>query len=86
MEREDGVPNRFYRPDRMNSVHSRVVDILPIALLLILWWIGVWGFVDTSIQLVTKGNPLFALGIYGGIIGSILLIVSLRPQLLEHFI
>jgi hypothetical protein len=83
MEEQDSLPNRFYRHFRMTS---RARDILPIAFLLILWWIGVWGFVDTLITMITQNNALKALFAYGTLVILVIIIVSTRPGLLEHFV
>lgn len=55
------------------------------SLLLILWWIGVWGLADTIIHLVFKGETMKELGVYIVFITVVLFIVFLHPDLLEKF-
>ena len=82
MERESGVQDNFRHRNRMNTVR----DLLPIALLLVLWWIGLWGFLDTLLGMVIKNNTTTALFVYGSIVLVVLFIVTMKPQMLEHFV
>ena len=59
------------------------MSILLIGLLVVIWWMGVWGFLDTVLQPWIKNSPLT---VYGSMILLVLLVVWARPGLLEHFI
>jgi len=61
-------------------------DVLLIALLLVLWWIGVWGLVDTLLHQFIRGSTQKAILVYSSIIAGVLVIVWAKPSLLEHFI
>ena len=61
-------------------------DILLIALLLVLWWIGVWGLVETILHHFIRGSTQKAILMYSSIIVVVLVIVWAKPTLLEHFI
>lgn len=61
-------------------------DILFIAFLLVLWWIGVWGLVETLLHQFIKGSASKALFVYSSLIATVLAVVYIKPQLLEHFI
>ena len=61
-------------------------NILFIALLLVLWWIGIWGLVETLLHQFIKGSVAKAIFVYSSLIATVLVIVWLKPQLLEHFI
>jgi hypothetical protein len=65
---------------------QNVTNILLIAFLVVLWWIGVWGFVETLLHQVIKGSASKALLIYSSLIATVLVIVYMKPDLLEHFI
>ena len=54
------------------------------SLILILWWIGVWGIADTVIHLVFKGETMKELGVYIFFVVTVLTLVFLHPDLLEH--
>jgi predicted membrane channel-forming protein YqfA (hemolysin III family) len=54
------------------------------SLILIIWWIGVWGIADTMIHLVFKGNTLKELGVYIGFVTIVLVIIFIHPELLER--
>lgn len=53
------------------------------SLLLILWWIGVWGIADTVIHLVFKGETMKELGVYLFLVSVVLFFIVLSPELLE---
>ncbi len=55
------------------------------SLILILWWIGVWGIADTVIHLVFKGETMKELGVYIFLVASVLAIVFVNPELIDHF-
>lgn len=53
------------------------------SVLMILWWIGVWGIADTVIHLVFKGQTMMELGVYVFFVSIVLFLVFLSPDLLE---
>jgi hypothetical protein len=57
-----------------------------VALLIILWWVAVWGFIDTFLHLFIKGSPQTALLIYGTLALVVGLILYRSPQLREYFL
>ena len=54
------------------------------SLLLILWWIGVWGIADTIIHLVFKGHTMKELGVYISFVVIVLVVIFVNPELLER--
>jgi predicted membrane channel-forming protein YqfA (hemolysin III family) len=52
------------------------------SLILILWWIGI---ADTVIHLVFKGETMKELGVYIFLVASVLAIVFVNPELIDHF-
>jgi hypothetical protein len=54
------------------------------SLILIIWWIGVWGIADTMIHLVFKGETMKELGVYIGFVTIVLVIIFVHPELLER--
>jgi len=50
--------------------------------LVILWWIAVWGFFDMAILHMTRFEKMM---IYGFMILSIVFLLQINPELLEHF-
>ena len=57
-----------------------------LALLLVVWWVGLWGFLDTLLQMVHKGNPMTSLVVYGSLIVFVSVVLFLRPSYIEYFI
>lgn len=55
------------------------------SLLLIVWWIGVWGIADTVIHLVFKGHTLKELGVYLAMVTFVLALLFVKPDLVAHF-
>ncbi len=54
------------------------------SVILIVWWIGVWGIADTVIHLVFKGETMKELGVYIGFVSIVLFIIFVHPELLER--
>lgn len=55
------------------------------SLILIVWWIGVWGIADTVIHMVFKGETMKELGVYITMVTLVLLLLFLNPDLTQHF-
>ena len=58
------------------------MQLIIISLLIVIWWIGIWGLVETIIHQYIKESPIF---IYSFLIILVLTIVYFNPTLLEHF-
>jgi hypothetical protein len=69
----------------MNPNESNI-SFFWVALLIILWWVGVWGFVDTLLHLFIKGSPQTALLVYGTLAVVVGIILYQSPQLREYFL
>lgn len=54
------------------------------SIILIIWWIGVWGIADTVIHLVFKGETMKELGVYIFFVVTVLFIIFLHPELLDR--
>ena len=59
------------------------MSILLIGLLVVIWWIGVWGLIETVLADLIKTNPL---AVYGSMVAFVIIVVLVKPSLLEHFI
>lgn len=68
-------------PSPMSQRYKAVIY----SLILIIWWIGVWGIADTVIHLVFKGHTMKELGVYIFFVVSVLAIVFLHPEIIERF-
>lgn len=62
------------------------MSVFPLALLIVFWWIGMWGLIETVIQPFIKNNYWSAIAIYGAMIAVVLLIVSVYPMVLESLV
>ncbi len=54
------------------------------SLILIVWWIGVWGIADTVIHLLFKGETMKELGVYIFLVVTVLVLIFLNPELVER--
>jgi hypothetical protein len=54
------------------------------SLLLILWWVAVWGIANTVINLLFKGDTLKELGVYILIVTFVLLIIFVHPEFVQR--
>ena len=54
------------------------------SLILILWWVGVWGIADTVIHLIFKGHTMKELGVYLFLVTSVLVLIYVNPELLDR--
>lgn len=59
------------------------MSILLIGLLVVIWWIGVWGLIETLLADLIQTNPL---GVYGSMVAFVVVVVWAKPGLLEHFV
>ena len=62
------------------------MSVFPLALIIVIWWIGIWGLIETIIQPFIKNNYWAAIGVYGMIISSVLIIMYMYPQVLESLV
>jgi hypothetical protein len=60
-------------------------DVLIIALVIIFWWIAVWGLVETVLHQYIKNSFWKAIGVYGTILVAVIGFITVYPQMLEHF-
>lgn len=61
-------------------------DLLFLAVVIIIWWMGVWGLLDTVLHFFIQGKPVRALVIYSMMVTSVLVFITFRPQVLERFV
>ena len=54
------------------------------SIVLILWWVGVWGIADTLIHMVFKGESMKELGVYIFFVATVLVLVFVNPEVLER--
>ena len=60
--------------------------ILLISFLIVIWWIGSWGIVETLIHQYIRGSTMKALWVYGSMILFVITVVYFNPQIIDHFI
>ena len=61
-------------------------ELLFLALVIVVWWMGVWGLLDTLLHLFIRGNTVRAIVLYSLMIVAVLVFVSIRPDVLERFV
>lgn len=54
--------------------------VLALGVIIMLWWIGVWGLVETVIYPVIKNHYWRAIAIYSSMIAFIIIVVILSPK------
>ncbi len=59
------------------------MSILLVGLLVVVWWVGVWGLIETILGDLINKNPL---AVYGSMVGFVTVIVWMKPELLEYFV
>lgn len=62
------------------------MHILFLSILIILWWIALWGLLDTLLHSFIAGSRTKALFVYSSILTFVVGITWIRPDLLEHFV
>jgi hypothetical protein len=60
--------------------------ILMISFLIVIWWIGSWGIVETLIHQYIRGSTTKALWVYGSMIVFVITVVYFNPHVIDHFI
>ena len=63
-----------------------ISHILPLALLIVLWWIGIWGLVETIIHIYIRGSTLRALCVYVSMIVLVLFVVHMNTKIVDYFV
>jgi len=54
------------------------------SLLVLAWWIGIWGLADTFVHGVFRGSVQARLVFYGALVLLVSGTIYIQPQLLEH--
>ena len=61
-------------------------NTIVLGFLIVLWWVGVWGIIETVVQQLVKGSPTKAIFIYGSMVAFVILIIYLNPSIIQHFL
>ena len=61
------------------------VNIYLLPLIVIVWWIGVWGIVETLIQLYIRNSTARSIFVYGLMVVSVTLAVYMNPHFVDYF-
>jgi len=64
----------------------QVKNYLGLGFLIVLWWVGLWGLIETIVQQFIRGSVKKAIMIYSSMIAFVALVIYLNPNILEHFI
>ena len=67
-------------PVKKNNYESVVKSVI-----IIIWWIAIWGTADIVIHHIFKGETMLELGLYLSMIAFVLFMVYLFPDLTLHF-
>ena len=59
---------------------------LGISLLVIIFWIGVWGLVETLLQLYIGSSVTKSIFVYSSMIATVIIIIYYKPQMVEYFL
>lgn len=86
MERENCVQSESLQLNIATYQMNTESHFFWVALLIILWWVGVWGFVDTLLHSVIRGSTQMALLLYGSLALAVGLVLYTMPHLREHFL
>jgi hypothetical protein len=63
-----------------------MVPLLFLSLLLIVWWVGVWGLLESAVTWYSRGNLAKQIIAYGTLVGVVLGYLVLNPHVLERFV
>jgi hypothetical protein len=62
------------------------MNILLLSVFIILWWIAIWGLIETLLSLYIKNSREKAILVYGSLSALLLAIAYSYPELAEHFV
>ena len=62
------------------------VYILWISVLIVIWWIAIWGLIEIGLKQIVGNSQTLAVYAYTGMILAVLGIVYIQPDLIERFI
>lgn len=54
--------------------------LIGVSLLVIIWWVGVWGCIETLIHTFTKNNPAYAFCAYFSLAAFVLAFFIIHPS------
>ena len=57
------------------------LQLIGISLLVILWWVGVWGCIETLVHAFTRNNPIHAFCVYFSLAAFVLCVFVINPSL-----
>jgi len=56
-------------------------QLVGISLLVIIWWVGVWGCIETAVHTVTRSNPFYSFCVYFTMAVLVLALYITHPSL-----
>ena len=74
-----------FLPDDRTRDKMKLKMIL-IGILIVIWWIGLWGLIETCIQHITQGHPFKSGCVYTFMILFVILVVFMYPNLENNII
>lgn len=62
------------------------LQLIGVSLLIIIWWVGVWGCIETLVHTFTRNNPVHAFCVYFSMAVFVLAFFIIYPSLFTKII
>jgi succinate dehydrogenase hydrophobic anchor subunit len=70
----------------MERPRRSIYQILLITILLVFWWVGIWGLTETILQQYIRGSFTRSIIAYCGLVAFVVCVVLYDTSILEHFL
>ncbi len=67
----------------LGQLEEHAFFILFLATVLVVFWVAVWGLVEGGVTYMEERYGIKKIKLYIGLLGSVILVIGLFPQLLE---
>jgi hypothetical protein len=65
---------------------GKIIYVLMIGVLIVIWWVGIWGLIETGVHYYARNSIPRALTIYSLLVTIVFVIIFYNPVIVDHFI
>ena len=62
------------------------MNLLLLGILIVFWWVGMWGLIESSVEMYAKTNLWKRIVAYASLVGIVIIFLILYPDHLERFV
>jgi len=65
---------------------GKIIYVLMIGVLIVIWWVGIWGLIETGVHYYARNSIPRALAIYSLLVTIVIIVIFYNPVIVDHFI